>query len=157
MSKERRKLYVAYGSNLDRQQMAFRCPTATVVGTGTIKDYRLMFKGSKTGSYLTIEPAPGFEVPVAVWSVTAHDEMRLDIYEGFPQFYYKADVRLPVHYSESDKVVMKNAFVYIMHEDHHLGRPSKSYMDVCTNGYEDFGFDLQVLREAYKFSIGEVK
>lgn len=156
MSKEHRKLYLAYGSNLDREQMAYRCPTAKVVGTGVIKDYRLMFKGSKTGSYLTIEPAPGYEVPVAVWSVTAQDEKRLDLYEGYPRFYYKADVRLPVQRLESGKTKVENAFVYIMHEDHRLGRPSKSYMDVCANGYEDFGFDLAVLKEAYEYSIGEV-
>lgn len=152
----KRKLYLAYGSNLDRQQMAHRCPTAKVVGTGIIKDYRLMFKGSKTGSYLTIEPAKGFEVPVAVWSVTPLDEKNLDFYEGYPRFYYKTDMRIAVRDFESCEVHKRTAFVYIMHEDHQLGRPSRGYMEVCTNGYEDFGFDYKILKEAYKYSIGEV-
>ena len=30
------KLYVAYGSNLNLKQMAYRCPTATLVGTGAV-------------------------------------------------------------------------------------------------------------------------
>ena len=33
--------YIAYGSNLNRGQMALRCPDAKVVGTGEIKDYEL--------------------------------------------------------------------------------------------------------------------
>lgn len=34
--------YIAYGSNLNRAQMALRCPDAKVVGTGEIKDYELL-------------------------------------------------------------------------------------------------------------------
>ena len=51
-----KRYYLAYGSNLNVRQMKLRCPTARIVGTATIEGYRLMFKGSKTGSYLTIEP-----------------------------------------------------------------------------------------------------
>ena len=83
MNTKSRKLYLAYGSNLDKFQMAHRCPDAKAEGTGVIKDYRLMFKGSKTGSYLTIEPAKGYEVPVGVWSVTPEDERMLD---GFCEY-----------------------------------------------------------------------
>ena len=61
--------YLAYGSNLNVRQMKLRCPTARVVGTAEIKDYELLFKGSQTGSYLTIEPKKGGIVPVAVWEV----------------------------------------------------------------------------------------
>ena len=60
MSKKR--YYLAYGSNLNRKQMEMRCPGARVVGTALIKGYGLLFKGSKTGFYLTIEPkADGVE------------------------------------------------------------------------------------------------
>ena len=34
------------------------------IGTRFIPDYELLFKGSKTGSYLTIEPWEGGRVPV---------------------------------------------------------------------------------------------
>ena len=33
----RKKLYIAYGSNLNQGQMAWRCPTARYVGTGMIE------------------------------------------------------------------------------------------------------------------------
>lgn len=32
-----KKLYVAYGSNLNIAQMALRCPTAHIYGTGLLK------------------------------------------------------------------------------------------------------------------------
>ena len=51
-----KRYYLAYGSNLNLQQMALRCPMAKPVGTAVIRDYELLFKGSKTGAYLTIEP-----------------------------------------------------------------------------------------------------
>ena len=76
------KLYLAYGSNLNVRQMKFRCPSAKIIGVGLIKNYQLMYKGSKTGSYLTIEKMKGSAVPVAVWEVTGFDERRLDSYEG---------------------------------------------------------------------------
>ena len=40
------KLYVAYGSNLNKEQMRYRCPTAKFVGTGIIEGYELQFKGA---------------------------------------------------------------------------------------------------------------
>ena len=142
-----KRYYLAYGSNLNLQQMALRCPTAKPVGTAVIKDHELLFKGSKTGAYLTIEPKVGAEVPVAVWAVETADEQRLDVYEGFPTFYYKAELELPVRYF-SGKSVLRKAFVYIMHEARPLGLPSGSYVRTCLVGYSNFGFDESILLAA---------
>ena len=146
------RYYIAYGSNLNVRQMLMRCPTARMIGTSTIKDYRLMFKGSQTGSYLTIEPAPGSEVPVGLWAVTAADERSLDRYEGYPSFYYKKEISLPIKGIRSGKVRQRDAFVYIMHEDRRLGLPSDFYLMTCMEGYNNFGFDLDILFEAYRYS-----
>ena len=81
------KNYIAYGSNMDEEQMKFRCPDSKLVGTGKIKNFRLMFKGSLSGNYATIEPEKNFEVPVLIWKISAADEKKLDRYEGFPNFY----------------------------------------------------------------------
>ena len=91
-----KKFYLAYGSNLNVKQMQFRCPDARIVGTAEIPNYQLLFKGSKTGSYLTIEPKRGCTVPAAVWSVSERDELALDRYEGYPHFYYKTELELPL-------------------------------------------------------------
>ena len=149
------RYYVAYGSNLNVRQMLMRCPTARMIGTSTIKDYRLMFKGSQTGSYLTIEPESGCEVPVGIWAVTEADEKALDRYEGYPHFYYKKELTLPIKGIRTGRVRNKNAFVYIMHEDRKLGLPSRSYMYTCLVGYADFGFNDQPLFEAYDYSRTE--
>ena len=81
-----KRYYIAYGSNLNIPQMRTRCPGARIIGTSAIEGYRLLFKGSRTGSYLTIEPHEGAGVPVAAWEVSAENEAALDRYEGFPTF-----------------------------------------------------------------------
>ena len=50
----KKRYYLAYGSNLNIDQMAWRCPDAVPLGTAEIPNYRILFRGSKTGSYLTI-------------------------------------------------------------------------------------------------------
>ena len=147
-----KRYYIAYGSNLNIRQMRMRCPSARIIGTAEIKDYELLFKGSKTGAYLTIEPKIGASVPVAVWSVTAEDEAALDRYEGFPTFYYKAEMKLPIKGIKSGKVRIRNTFVYIMHEDRQLGIPSRFYVQTCLDGYRSFGFDEKYLQNAYEIS-----
>lgn len=50
---EKRRLYAAYGSNMNIEQMARRCPTARVVGKGVIKGYELVFRGLPNNAYAT--------------------------------------------------------------------------------------------------------
>ena len=144
----KKRYYLAYGSNLNIRQMRMRCPSARIIGTAVIKDYELLFKGSQTGAYLTIEPKLGASVPVAVWSVTDEDEAALDRYEGFPTFYYKKEIRLPIKGIKSGKTRIRDCFVYIMHEERRIGVPSLAYVSVCLEGYISFGFDEHFLAEA---------
>lgn len=148
------KYYLAYGSNLNLYQMKRRCPKAIPIGTSFIEGYELLFKGSKTGSYLTIEKCEGARVPVAVWKVEDSDELSLDAYEGYPTFYYKKEMEIIYQGLVSKKKRKVKAFVYIMHEDRQLGVPSNYYVDVCANGYTSFGFDFEYLKKAYMKSLG---
>ena len=148
-----KRYYLAYGSNLNIAQMQFRCPDAVVAGTAVIPDYELLFKGSLTGAYLTIEPKQGSQVPVGVWEVSLTDEFRLDRYEGFPSFYYKKEIRIPVADIRTGKTRQRDAFVYIMHEDRKLGIPTDMYVRTCLEGYRDFGFDTDFLFDAYDKSL----
>lgn len=148
-----KRYYVAYGSNLNVRQMRARCPGATVLGTATLKGWTLWFKGSKTGSYLTIDEEEGGETPVAIWEVTPEDEERLDIYEGYPRFYHKEDLKLRVKGIRTGRYRMVKAFVYVMNEERPVGIPTKMYMDSCREGYEDFLFSKWVLEEAYDRSL----
>lgn len=148
----KKRYYIAYGSNLNIPQMRMRCPSARIIGTAVIPDYELLFKGCQIGAYLTIESKSGGSVPVAVWSVTAKDEKALDRYEGFPTFYYKAELRLPIKGIKSGLVRVRDCFVYIMHEDRFLGMPSSLYMQTCLEGYNSFGFDESLLYKAIEHS-----
>lgn len=142
------KYYLAYGSNLNKRQMQMRCPGALPVGHFMMKGYRLVFKGSKTGSYLTIEKDENSSVPIGVWEVTKGHEAALDRYEGYPTFYYKMEGYLA-------KMPKNKAFIYIMHEDRPYGIPSNSYLEVCQEGYKDFGFDESYLFKALEDSKEE--
>ena len=143
-----KRYYLAYGSNLNVWQMKHRCPSARIIGTAEIKDYRLLFKGSLTGSYLTIEKHQGSVVPVGVWEVSAKDEQQLDIYEGYPAFYYKKELDIEIKGIRTGRVRNRKAFVYIMHEDRPFGLPSSCYVKTCRQGYTDFQFDKMVLEQA---------
>lgn len=147
-----KRYYIAYGSNLNIMQMRMRCPGARIIGTSVIEDYQLLFKGSKTGSYLTIEPMEGAEVPVVIWEVTETDEKALDRYEGYPNFYYKKEMNMDIKGIRTGKVRRRDAFVYIMHEERELGIPSWYYVNTCLDGYRAFGFDEKYLFDAIRIS-----
>lgn len=139
---QKEKLYVAYGSNINLSQMAHRCPTAKVVGTSEIKDYELVFRGSKTGSYANIEPCEGSSVPVVLWSIKPKDEVALDRYEGYPRFYDKENMKFNIN---GEDVI---AFVYVMTEGHKLGLPSELYRKTIEDGYKTVGFYTDILENA---------
>lgn len=149
-------LNIAYGSNLNLHQMAYRCPTAKVYGKGIIKNYRLLFKGSPCNAYATIEEYKGGEVPVLVWELKAEDEKNLDRYEGYPDFYDKKELKMRL---ETGKRV--KAKVYIMtdkiYERIKLNLPSPSYLRAIREGYESSGFDTRVINEALKVSYKALK
>lgn len=136
-----KKYYLAYGSNLNREQMAYRCPNARPVGTAQLEGWRLVFRGSGSGNYLTIEPAPDCTVPVAVWAVTKADEAALDRYEGYPVFYRKETLAITCTGLKTAQERQVEAFVYLMNDGHPAGLPTTRYMDTCEVGYRDFGFD----------------
>ncbi len=147
-----KRYYLAYGSNLNIEQMKWRCPTAKAIGTAEIHGYELLFKGSKTGAYLTIEKKKRSKVPVAVWEVQKEDEEALDRYEGYPRFYYKQELEMVSSGKGGAKGEKAKAFVYIMHEDRKLGIPSEFYVETCLRGYASFGFDKKILLKAIEKS-----
>ena len=142
---EMKRYYIAYGSNLNVGQMKYRCPKAKIVGTAVLENNTLYFRGSKTGSYLTIEPEIGANVPVAIWEITPTDELSLDRYEGYPTFYYKYNYTLDVTSLDKKKVEKLDCFAYVMRNDAPVGLPTLQYVQTCLEGYRAFGFDEKIL------------
>ena len=144
----KKRLYVAYGSNLNVYQMKYRCPTAKLVGTGVVKDYELQFKGRKDSAFATIAPSEGSTVPVAVWELQPRDEKALDRYEGFPNYYFKQDI--PVEMKNGETV---NGMVYIMDLRQDFGIPSPGYVQTVSEGYHNCRLDTAVLKNAIRQSV----
>lgn len=140
------KLYLAYGSNLNLEQMAVRCPTAMVVGKTRLKNWQLLFRGPHTGGVATIEPQKGGNVPVLVWEITPTDEAALDQYEGFPFLYHKEKLKIRLNGKQV------NAMIYLMNDGRPLGTPNCYYYSTILEGYKAAGFDVEILRTAVKNS-----
>lgn len=135
--------------------MAKRCPTAKVYGKGELKDYRLLFKGVPNNAYATIELFKGAKVPVLVWEVKPKDEKALDLYEGFPNFYYKKYLEVEL---ESGEIL--TAMVYIMtnkiKDRINLNLPSERYLRIVKEGYTAAGFDIGFIEDALKVSAEDI-
>ena len=147
----KKKMYVAYGSNMDLEQMKYRSPNAKMKGTGVLENWRLMFKGSLTGSYATIEEEEWQNVPVVYFTITKSDEENLDYYEGYPIFYYKREVQIKTYKGYIE------GMVYIMDESRQHGLPSDRYYKVLLEAYKKFGFDEHILSDAIKYSAEGIK
>lgn len=146
------KFYIAYGSNLNLEQMAARCPTAEIVGTAMLRNWRLRFRGGNHQAVATIERETGSKVPVLVWKIQPADEHALDRYEGWPYLYRKETLRLTVG------GYRLYAMVYIMNEKRRpYGTPSDYYYDTIWTGYESAGFDTRILEKAVIDSKEAVK
>jgi hypothetical protein len=130
------KLYIAYGSNMNLEQMAWRCPTANVVGTTYLQDWRLIFCG-----VASIERFKGGQVPVVVWDIQPEDEIALDRYEGWPRLYRKEIVQITL---DGKKV---KTMVYIKN-DSREHPPNLDYLGVISEGYKSAGFDGNYLIDA---------
>ena len=140
------KLYIAYGSNLNLAQMAARCPSARVYAKGVLNNWELVYRGAMTNSHATIIRKKGSTVPVLVWEIQPRDEYRLDIYEGYPHYYFKKDIMVNIDGRK------KKAMVYIMNERQLPGRPSAAYAETIRQGYVDNDMDITVFEESLEIN-----
>ena len=136
--------YIAYGSNLSIEQMKVRTPDAVIVGTGMLQGWRLLFR-----KFATIKKSKNFNTPVLIWDISEQDEKNLDRYEGFPNFYIKKNVKVRIGRNNEEI----KAMVYIMTPEAVKARikealPSEYYYSLLAHGYQDFGFDENILLEA---------
>lgn len=138
----RKQLYIAYGSNLDTEQMNYRCPTAQPIAKGFLEDYRLVFQGAPYGAHANVIPEKGQRVPIAVWEIGQKDEAALDIYEGVRGGYYTKE-----YMTVDVEGEQREALIYIM-TPHDYGIPADHYLSVITQGYQDFELPITYLNEA---------
>jgi len=128
--------YFAYASNLNRRQMAERCPDSLPALRATLPNYRLIFSGwsrqwrSPTAS---IKPFQGDRVVGAAYEITELCLQRLDRYEGYPGTYDHLEVRVIDEEGQPFRAV-----TYIMRKQAEEARPSRDYLAVIQQGYRDW-------------------
>ena len=140
-----KRYYIAYGSNLSVEQMAHRCPDAKVVGMAAIREWKLVFL-----VHANIEPCEGRVVPVLIWEISKGDERNLDLYEGYPSYYYKQAMAVTRTDLDGKNPPEITAMVYLMNDGHPIRMPMKGYYDTLEEGYTQFGFNTHLLELAFE-------
>ena len=85
-------------------------------------------------------------MPVLVWEIQPADEYRLDIYEGYPHYYFKKDIMVSIAGRK------RKAMVYIMDESQLPGRPSPQYVKTILQGYVDNDMDIGILKKSLEIN-----
>jgi gamma-glutamylcyclotransferase (GGCT)/AIG2-like uncharacterized protein YtfP len=135
-------IYFAYGSNLNKRQMAVRCPLATAIGPYRLDDAVLVFRG-----VADVIHKPGAAVFGAIWRITPECEEVLDRYEGIRHGLYRkvyVDLYQPI---DGEKELM----FYVMNSTG-IEPPSRTYLDGIREGYRDFGLKQKPLSDAVEDS-----
>ena len=121
-------VYAAYGSNLNHEQMAIRCPNAKFIGVGHLLDHRLVFR-----RVADIEHEENSEVYVGLWKITPKCLQALDRYEGFPILYGRKTIKVYAPYSAN----YVDATIYFMKESEFYEPPLVTYYQSIEQGYKD--------------------
>lgn len=137
-------LYAAYGSNLNLEQMAYRCPHSKPVGVAYLHRWKLMFKyhADIVGTYSNEDI-----VPVLLWDIAKEDWEKLDRYEGYPKYYVKRIVKV-----EYENTIV-DAIAYIMADTNRRNFydfPDRDYYNIIVEGYYENKLPLKYLYEAIK-------
>ena len=143
------KLYFAYGSNINLDQMDYRCPNAEVVGPVTLDNYELLFRPSGVA---TIGPKEGSTVHGLLWQLTPDCERSLDRYEGYPHLYDKEPVTVRDAQGQEFTVM-----AYVMTERYLTPAvPPTSYYHGIEVGYRQNGLPVGALKKAWENAVREV-
>ena len=127
-------LYAAYGSNLDPEQMAHRCPHSPLRSTGWLVGWRITFGGDGwDGALPTLVEDPSGQVFVALYDVTEADESTLDGWESADSGLYRK-VRVRVATLEGELP----AWVYVLN-DFEGGIPSARTVGILADAAEQAG------------------
>ncbi len=135
-------LYAAYGSNLDPQQMAKRCPHSPLRSVGWLPGWRITFGGDGwDGPLPTLVEEAGSQVFVGLYDVTDADEKALDSWESADTGLYRK-IRLRVFTLGGEDT----AWVYVLN-DFEGGIPSARTLGILADAAEVAGAPDDYLAE----------
>jgi gamma-glutamylcyclotransferase (GGCT)/AIG2-like uncharacterized protein YtfP len=146
------KLYAAYGSNMNLEQMRQRCPKAKRSGNGELHGYELTFRGNQAG-VANVERSARACVPIVLWAITKDCERALDRYEGYPRLYKKEMVNITTPAGE------QTAMIYVMAKEYEKmpAMPNDYYFEIIKQGYKDNEIDTAPLKAALETTKAELQ
>ena len=148
------KLYFAYGSNINLEQMERRCPAAKPIGPVVLDGYELRFRENHGGyGVATIAPRKGGHVAGLLWELTPACERALDRYEGYPCLYGKEALTVRDQGGQAYTVM-----AYVM-KGRHLepAVPPNFYYNGILEGYRENGLPVVWLKQAWERTAKEVR
>lgn len=132
-----KKLYFAYGSNLDINRLERRIGKVVTMGKHRIYSWRLVFNaghGNSAFANIQMTGNPSDFVEGVVYEVTLRQLKKLDNFEGAPDLYTRV-----IHYYGKKDLHMYVALnpAYTQQENNRI-TPSKEYLDFMLKGSAAF-------------------
>ena len=128
--------YFAYGTNLNKKQMAERCPDSKPLFTVALPNYKLIFVGWSRqwrGGVASIKSLRGDRVRGALYEISELCLRRLDKYEGYPGNCNRFKVTVFDEDSEPFE-----AITYLKAGQLEETQPSKEYLAIIQQGLRDW-------------------
>ena len=133
-----KKLYFAYGSNMNRPQMNFRCKRSHAVAIAKLPSWKFLINSRGVA---TVVPKNGKVAYGVVWAISRDNERSLDYYEGVREkIYSKSEVEILI---EEKKI---STLIYIA-ENQSPGVPRKGYLETVIDGAKSFNAHKDWLAE----------
>ncbi|MET0530658.1 MAG: gamma-glutamylcyclotransferase family protein [Microvirga sp.] len=131
-------LFFAYGSNMDSDAMARRCPASRTIGRARLMGFRFIIS---TDGYATVIRDPSASVWGIVWDLALADVPPLDRYESLSTGLYSKMVQ-----SVLTEQGARRALVYIGRSTR-PGPPKPGYAESVLKGATSAGLPAEYLRE----------
>ena len=130
--------YFAYGSNMNQDQMKFRCLNSRPLGKVSLFGYRFIVNSRGVA---TIIPRNYSTVRGILWSINLKHEFTLDYYEG---------VKKKIYFKKYCYITYCNqrvlSLVYIAF-DQIIGYPRKGYLEKVIDGAKSFSAEKKWINE----------
>ena len=137
-SSSMKTFYFAYGSNMNQEQMAKRCPGSELGPHARLPGWRYFINGR---GYAGVEEFPTDDALGCLWSLDDEHVAALDRYEGVKGNYYSKET-LEVEELESGSKV--SALVYLS-VNREYGIPTAHYQGIVVSGAREIGLPADYL------------
>jgi len=149
MAKIKRMYYLAYGSNMNCEQMRKRCPENIFIKKAYLKDYKFIYDDySKNwnGAVGNVVESKDNIVWGVVFEITEKDLKNLDKHEGYPEVYNRKQIDI---YDNEGNVL--SAIVYLR-EKQDEGKPSEAYENMVIQSAREHAIPEKYIEKYLKWN-----